>query len=137
MAKQTKGRRLALRASLRLWLSDSGLGIQRSDLTDLTLLSLLPPRLVRALRLYTDHSTAAETCQSFQLCTDYSTAVLATAHYLRAAPGYWPQLTGVEYTDYYYQIGNCNAIGRKRGAESIVLPSMRRSQVPQGVSSNR
>jgi hypothetical protein len=40
-------------------------------------------------------------------------------------------------TDYYYQIGNCNAIGRKRGAESIVLPSMRSSQVPQGVSSNR
>ena len=40
-------------------------------------------------------------------------------------------------TDYYYQIGNFNAIGRKRGAESIVLPSMRRSQVPQGVSSNR
>jgi hypothetical protein len=40
-------------------------------------------------------------------------------------------------TDYYYQIGNFNAIGRKREAESIVLPSMRRAQVPQGVSSNR
>jgi hypothetical protein len=46
-------------------------------------------------------------------------------------------LIAVVGTDYYYQIGNFNAIGRKRGAESIVLPSMRRSQVPQGVSSNR
>jgi hypothetical protein len=27
-------------------------------------------------------------------------------------------------TDYYYQIVNSNAIGRERGAESIVLPSI-------------
>jgi hypothetical protein len=59
--------------------------------------SLLPPRLVRALRLYTDHSTAAETCQSFPALHRYSTTVLATAHYTRAAPGHRPMLTGVRY----------------------------------------
>jgi hypothetical protein len=36
---------------------DSALGIQSPDLTDLTLLRVLPPRLVRVLRLYTGHST--------------------------------------------------------------------------------
>jgi hypothetical protein len=82
--------------------------IERSDLTALTLLSSLPPRLVRVLRLYTDHSTAAEICQSIPALHLYSTTVLATAHYTRAAPGhrpisveystgYWPMLIGVEY----------------------------------------
>ena len=84
--------------------SDSALGIQRSDLTALTLLSSLPPRLVRVLRHYTEHSTAAETCQSTVTalpCSPLRTTVSqhpATGRCsLKYSTGYWPMLIGVEY----------------------------------------
>jgi hypothetical protein len=84
--------------------SDSALGIQRSDLTALTLLSSLPPRLFRVLRHYTEHSTAAETCQSTITalpCSPLRTAIAQHPAIGRCSQkysiGYWPMLIGFEY----------------------------------------